>query len=102
MRQLALQYPRSPLNNGPFLIYLTARDKTKGEAAVKSLEEDAQLKNAKALKVDGGLSDITFHQLDIMDSGSIRSFADHLKQVHSDGIDFVINNAGFVSRDLGD
>ncbi len=26
VRQLALQYPQSPLNSGPLLIYLTARD----------------------------------------------------------------------------
>ncbi|EDU49062.1 FabG Dehydrogenase with different specificities related to short-chain alcohol dehydrogenase [Pyrenophora tritici-repentis] len=96
VRQLALQYPKSPLNNGPFLIYLTARDQGRGEAAVKSLEQDAQLKQAKALKADGGLSEIRFHLLDITSSSSIKDLADHLKQTHSDGIDFVINNAGIA------
>ncbi|KAJ6286286.1 hypothetical protein J3E71DRAFT_374815 [Bipolaris maydis] len=96
VRQLALQYPKSPLNNGPFLIYLTARDQSRGEAAVKNLEQDAQLKQAKALKADGGLSEIKFHLLDITSSDSIKTLADHLKQAHSEGIDFVINNAGIA------
>jgi carbonyl reductase 1 len=96
VRQLALQYPTSPLNNGPFLIYLTARDQGRGEAAVKNLEQDPQLKQAKALKADGGLSEIKFQLLDITSSDSIKTLADHLKQAHSDGIDFVINNAGIA------
>jgi carbonyl reductase 1 len=78
------------------LIYLTARDQGRGEAAVKDLEQDAQLKEAKALKADGGLSQIEFHLLDITSSSSIKTLADHLKQAHGDGIDFVINNAGIA------
>lgn len=96
VRQLALQYPKSPLNNGPFLIYLTARDKGRGEAALKELEQDAQLKSAKALKANGGLSEIKFHALDISDSGSIKALGQHLKQAHGEGIDFIINNAGIA------
>ena len=94
VRQLALQYPTSPLNNGPLLIYLTARDKGRGEAAVKSLHEDSQLKRAKALRSDGGLTDIQYHELDISDTMSIRGFAAFLKKEHAEGIDFVVNNAG--------
>ena len=78
------------------MIYLTARDQGRGEAAVKDLEQDAQLKEAKALKADGGLSEIKFHLLDITSSSSIKTLADHLKQAHGDGIDFVINNAGIA------
>jgi carbonyl reductase 1 len=96
VRQLALQYPKSPLNNGSFLIYLTARDKTKGEAALKDLHEDSQLRQAKALKADGGLSEIQYHQLDITDKASVDALAQHLRQAHGDGIDFVINNAGIA------
>ncbi|KAF9698145.1 hypothetical protein EKO04_003732 [Ascochyta lentis] len=96
VRQLALQYPSSPLNNGPFLIYLTARDKGRGEAALAQLEQDAQLKQAKALKADGGLAEIKYHHLDITDNASIESLAKHLKEAHTDGIDFVINNAGIA------
>ncbi|RAQ99982.1 carbonyl reductase [Stemphylium lycopersici] len=96
VRQLALQYPKSPLNAGPFLIYLTARDQSRGEAALKTLEQDTQLKEAKALKADGGLSEIKFHLLDITSSNSIQTLASHLKQAHGEGIDFVINNAGIA------
>jgi carbonyl reductase 1 len=101
VRQLALQYPKSPLNNGPFLIYLTARDKGRGEAAVKELQQDAQLKQAKALKADGGLSEIKFHAFDVTDKDSVKTLADHLKAAHSDGIDFVINNAGIALNGFG-
>jgi carbonyl reductase 1 len=93
VRQLALQYPKSAVNNGALLIYLTARDTGRGEAALKSLHDDVQLKKAKALKGDGGLTDIKFHQLDISDTMSIRGFADFLKKEHGE-IDFVVNNAG--------
>ncbi|KAF2130858.1 carbonyl reductase [Dothidotthia symphoricarpi CBS 119687] len=96
VRQLALQYPKSPLSNGSFLIYLTARDQGRGEAAVKDLQQDAQLKQAKALQADGGPSEIKFRALDITDEESVKSFVAHLKQTHSDGINFIINNAGIA------
>ena len=102
VRQLALQYPKSALYNkaggsGRLLIYLTARDKGRGEAAVKALcEEDGQLKRAKALRSHGGLTDIRFHQLDISDTMSIRGFADYLRKEHAEGVNFVVNNAGKV------
>lgn len=96
VRQLALQYPRSSLNTGPFLIYLTARDKNRGETALKALREDAQLQKAQALKEHGGPSEIKYHQLDITDRNSVDAFAAHLKQAHGDGVDFVINNAGIA------
>lgn len=101
MRQLALQYPTSPLNSGPFLIYLTARDKGRGEAALKQLQDDPQLKRAKALQSDGGLSTIEYHQLDITDSKSLTSFVNHLRQAHGEGVDFVINNAGIAMNGFG-
>jgi len=98
VRQLALQYPKSPLNNGPFLIYLTARDKSRGEQAVSNIQGDADLKHAKALSAHGGATDIKFHQLDISDSSSISNLASFLKKEHPDGIDFVINNAGIAMQ----
>lgn len=78
------------------MIYLAARDPGRGESAVKSLHEDDQLRAAKALKSDGGLSEIKFHALDITDSKSIHTFVEDLKKSHGDGIDFVINNAGIA------
>jgi carbonyl reductase 1 len=89
-----LQYPKSHIHSGAFLIYLTSRDQGRGETAVKGLHDDAQLKQAKALKRDGGQSEIEYHQLDITDRKSLETFAAHLKETHGDGIDFVINNAG--------
>lgn len=97
VRQLALQYPSSKFNNGPLLIYLTARDQGRGEKAVQQLQEDAQLKKAKALVSDGGLSTIKYRQLDISDKQSIDDLADYLKKEHGQ-IDVLINNAGIAMR----
>ncbi|KAL8687091.1 MAG: hypothetical protein Q9218_006641, partial [Villophora microphyllina] len=96
VRNLALQYPSSPFNNGPLLIYLTARDQGRGEEAVKSLERDAQLKKAKALASDGGLASIKYHPLDISQQKSITDFAAYLKEEHPEGIDMIVNNAGIA------
>lgn len=94
VRQLALQYPQSPLNAGSLLVYLTARDASRGEAAVKALHEEEQLRKAKALVTDGGPTEIKFRQLDIGDEKSVDAFAEFIKKEHHDKIDFVINNAG--------
>lgn len=96
VRNLALQYPSSAFNNGPLLIYLTARDQRRGEAAVKALQNDEQLKKAKALASDGGLASIKYHSLDISKPKSITDFATFLKQEHPEGIDIVVNNAGIA------
>ena len=102
VRNLALEYPKLPLNNsGPLLIYLTARSSARGEEAVKALLSDPQLKAAKALKEDGGLATITFNILDISHENSIHSFKDLVKKKHPDGIDILINNAGIFMEALG-
>lgn len=98
---MALQYPKSPVNNGPLLIYLTARDQNRGEAAIEQLHEDAQLKQAKVLETDGGLAEIKYHHLDITDESSIKDLAEYLKESHTEGIDFVINNAGIALNGFG-
>ncbi|KAK5012060.1 hypothetical protein LTR39_004337 [Cryomyces antarcticus] len=102
VRNLALQYPKSPYHDGPFLIYLTARDQNRGEEALQSLYSDSELKRAKVLAQDGGDATIRYHQLDISDTGSITAFADYLKKEHPDGIDFVINNAGIAMQGFDD
>ena len=102
VRNLALQYPKSSFNNGPLLIYLTARDQSRGEEAVKSLQSDSQLKRAKALSEDGGLTTIRYHQMDISDNNSIDDFAAFLKKEHPDGIDFAVNNAGIAMDGFGE
>ncbi|OAP59312.1 hypothetical protein AYL99_06610 [Fonsecaea erecta] len=96
IRQLALQYPRSPLNSGPLLLYLTARNEERGQAALESIKADPQLKSAKALRNDGGLTDVKFLPLDIDSERSIEEFAGKITQEHPDGIDFLINNAGIA------
>ena len=96
VRQLALAYPSSSFNNGPLLIYLTARDKSRGEEALKSIHNDPQLSKAKALDTHGGPATVKYHQLDISDPDSIKSFAEFTKSTHPDGIDILINNAGIA------
>ncbi|EHY53481.1 hypothetical protein HRR83_003687 [Exophiala dermatitidis] len=96
VRQLALQYPKSAYNNGPLLIYLTARNEERGKAALESLHSDPQLTKAKALRIQGGLTDVKYHPLDIDSTQSIRDFASFLKKEHPQGIDFLINNAGIA------
>ncbi|KAL2408401.1 Carbonyl reductase [NADPH] 1 [Exophiala dermatitidis] len=96
VRQLALQYPKSAYNDGPLLIYLTARNEERGKAALESLHSDPQLTQAKALRSQGGLTDVKYHPLDIDNTQSIRDFASFLKKEHPQGIDFLINNAGIA------
>lgn len=100
VRQLALQYPKSSFNNGPLLIYLTARDQSRGQKAVEDLQSDKQLLSAKALQHDGGLTDIKYAALDIADKKSIEDFAAFLKKEHGQ-IDFLINNAGVAIDGFG-
>ena len=101
VRNLALQYPSSPLRSGPFLIYLTARSAERGAEAVKTLNSDPQLQKAKVLTKDGGDTTIKFRTLDISDFGSIHEFRDFLKGEHPDGIDIVVNNAGIAMTGFG-
>jgi len=98
VRQLALQYPHSAYNNGPLLIYLTARNEERGKAALESINADPQLEKAKALKKNGGLTDVKYLHLDIASKESIESFASHIKIEHPDGIDMLINNAGIAMQ----
>ena len=97
VRQLALQYPRSPFSsNGsiPLLIYLTARNESRGQQALKEIHADPKLKEAKALQEDGGLTTVQYLPLDIDSEKSINDFASRIKTSHPEGIDFLINNAG--------
>ena len=96
IRNLALKYPSSAFNNGPLLIYLCARDKGRGEDAVKALESDAQLKKAKALVQDGGLTTVKYHGLDISKTESVLDFAGFLRKEHPEGIDIVVRT--FLSK----
>ncbi|KAI4150951.1 MAG: hypothetical protein LQ340_003796 [Diploschistes diacapsis] len=97
VRNLALQYPKASLNSGPFLVYLTARDQSRGEEALRSLRRDPQLSSAGALREHGGLTDIAFHTLDISSTKSIQDFAAFLNKEHPDGIDIVCVPPSFSS-----
>ena len=101
VRNLALQYPSSALNNGPLLIYLSARDQKRGEDAVDSLHQDVQLKKAKALTDQGGPSTIKYYGMDISRPQSIKDMASFVKKEHPDGIDIVVNNAGIALDGFG-
>lgn len=59
------------------------------------MQADEQLKQAKALADDGGLTTIKFHQLDISSKQSIDDFASFLSKEHG-SVDCVINNAGIA------
>ena len=96
VRQLALQYPKSQFNTGPLLIYLTARNEERGKAALESIKTDAALKNSKALRSHGGLTDVEYLSLDIDSKQSINDFAAGINKAHPEGIDFLINNAGIA------
>ena len=78
------------------LVYLTARDTPRGEDALANIQHDKALKEAKALGEDGGMTDVKFHQLDIIHSGSIQGLVDDLAREHPGGLDFVVNNAGIA------
>ena len=65
-----------------------------GAEAVKTLNQDPQLKKAKVLVEQGGDTTIGFYSVDISQPESIEQFRDFLNKEHPDGIDVVINNAG--------
>ncbi|KAF1981450.1 carbonyl reductase [Aulographum hederae CBS 113979] len=100
VRQLALQYPKSPLSTTSskstsppsFLIYLLSRDASRGQSAVTALQQDPQLTSSDVLST----TEIRHHPLDISSSASIAAFANHVKNEHPEGLDFLINNAGIA------
>ncbi|XP_044522809.1 carbonyl reductase [NADPH] 1-like [Gracilinanus agilis] len=64
-------------------VILTSRDTTRGQAALKKLQEE-------------GLNPI-FHQLDIDDPQSIQTLRDFLKERYG-GVDVLVNNAGIAFK----
>jgi carbonyl reductase 1 len=65
------------------VVYLTARDVSRGEAAVAKLKE-------LGYKPE-------FHQLDINEQSSITKLKDHLSQKHG-GLDLLVNNAAIAFK----
>lgn len=69
-------------------VFLTCKDVVKGEAALEELK-----KVGYKLGILGKESGVFFHQLNITEKESIKSFRDYLKQ-HYNGVDILISNAG--------
>lgn len=65
------------------LVYLTSRDRERGEQAVKTLQKE-------------GLHP-RFHQLDITEDKSVEALHDYMKGNHG-GIDILVNNAGIAFK----
>ena len=65
------------------LVYLTSRDRERGDQAVKTLQKE-------------GLQP-KYHQLDIDDEKSVEALHDYMKDNHG-GIDILVNNAGIAFK----
>ncbi|KAJ1899609.1 hypothetical protein LPJ66_002005 [Kickxella alabastrina] len=88
VRRLLLQTSK------PLIVYLTARNVDRGQAAFDELRHE-QLKAEPQLR-----NELRFHQLDVADVDSIQPFIDYLRLMHgAQGVDVLINNAGGVVRD---
>lgn len=66
-------------------VVLTSRDITKGQEAVKTLQQEGLL--------------VVFHQLDILNDASIKIFAEWIVNTYG-GLDILVNNAG-VNFNIG-
>ncbi|XP_034833621.1 carbonyl reductase [NADPH] 3-like [Maniola hyperantus] len=66
-------------------VYLTSRDVKRGQEAVDQLIKE-------------GLKPL-FHQLDVTDKASVKSFAEYLKEKHG-GLDILINNAALITSNF--
>ncbi|CAM6085634.1 unnamed protein product [Calypogeia fissa] len=69
-------------------VVLTARDQSKGQAAVDALKAE-------------GLESVWFHQLDVHSPESVQALATWLKSTFG-GIDILVNNAGINAGPKGD
>ncbi|XP_042490250.1 (+)-neomenthol dehydrogenase-like [Macadamia integrifolia] len=84
---IGLEICRQLASNGVAVV-LTARDEKRGVEAVEKLR-------------GSGLSDVRFHQLDVLDSASIASLADFIK-TQFQKLDILVNNAGISGVSLDD
>ncbi|KAI8917687.1 carbonyl reductase [NADPH] 1-like protein [Powellomyces hirtus] len=71
----------------PALIYVAARDQTRGQAAVEEIRQ----------KVQGGKTEVEFLPLDISNEQSIKDAVSHIKSGPG-YVDVLINNAGIASK----
>ncbi|KAJ1733691.1 hypothetical protein LPJ72_002738 [Coemansia sp. Benny D160-2] len=88
VRRLLLQTEK------PVIVYLTARNVDRGQAAFDELRRE-QLRVSDLMQQN----ELRFHQLDVADLDSISVFVDYLVLMHgSQCIDILINNAGGVVK----
>ncbi|XP_022126180.2 carbonyl reductase [NADPH] 1-like [Pieris rapae] len=66
------------------VVYLTSRDIQRGKEAVAKLEKDGFYPK--------------YHQLDVSDEESVKTFAEYMKNKYG-GLDILINNAGVLDSD---
>jgi len=64
-------------------IYLTSRDVSRGQEALKKLH-------------DSGLSHVHFHQLDVTDEASVVALKKFIQDKYPNGINILVNNAGLL------
>ncbi|KAJ2146925.1 hypothetical protein IW136_000370 [Coemansia sp. RSA 678] len=89
-QQLLLQ------SSKPLIVYLTARVVDRGQRAFDELRREQLRAGSNALRQN---NELRFHQLDVSDEQSIRTFIDYLTLVHGNhSIDVLVNNAGGVVR----
>ncbi|RHZ56816.1 hypothetical protein Glove_396g64 [Diversispora epigaea] len=94
VRNLALKYSETS-NSQPLTIILTARDQNRGQTSLNELENE--LKPKKILKNDGGIIDLKFMQLDLLDENSIKKTEETISR-DCNGLDILINNAGMAFK----
>ncbi|CAG8432928.1 6074_t:CDS:2 [Diversispora eburnea] len=94
VRNLALKYSATS-NSQPLTIILTARDQNRGQTSLNELENE--LKPKKILKHDGGIIDLKFIQLDLLDENSIKKTEETISK-DCNGLDILINNAGMAFK----
>ncbi|KAI5703692.1 hypothetical protein M8J75_014984 [Diaphorina citri] len=70
------------------IVYLTARDEKKGQAALQALKDEKVCKNN---------DNVRFHQLDVLNETSIHKLHDDIQTQHG-GLDILVNNAGIIYR----
>ena len=114
-RRLALDYEKSTLSCNiadrckdgstvdiklPLIIYLTARDESRGQQAVKTLHQDKELEGARVLKDKGGLVSVVFELLDVNYQRPIEVLAEKIRSRHG-GLDILVNNAGALLSGTG-
>ncbi|KAG9295280.1 hypothetical protein G9A89_004175 [Geosiphon pyriformis] len=94
VKGIAKEYARDqPGASQKLVLYLTARDTERGTLALQELS--SELKKDRVLVSDGGLVEIKFFQLNVIDDESIRKFKKVIENEYK-FIDVLINNAGIA------